>query len=168
MIGMLIGLIVPELFRPKAGGATTFLPLQMSMIVLGITGALLIIATTFKVKERLEFSLVDKALPLKQAIGLTFKSKAFIMAMGATFMSMLVNGLVFGAIYYLADYVLQISGTIVLLYAFIPFMIGVPLTELLRRRFGVVGAMQVMEIIAGIGYCLITIAPNSLILPLSP
>ncbi len=165
MIGMLIGLIVPELFRPKAGGATTFLPLQMSMIVLGITGALLIIATTFKVKERLEFSLVDKPLPLGQAISLTFKSKAFLLAMGATFMSMLVNGLVFGAIYYLADYVLQISGTIVLLYAFIPFMIGVPLTELLRRRFGVVGAMQVMQIIAGVGFCLITVVPNSLILP---
>ena len=66
LLGMLLGFIIPDLFRPKAGGDPSFLPLQTAMIVVGILGALLIIATTLKVKERPEFTRVDKPIGLRE------------------------------------------------------------------------------------------------------
>ena len=62
LLGMLLGFIIPELFRPKAGASPSVLPLQVAMIVVGVVSALLIIATTLKVKERPEFTRVDKPL----------------------------------------------------------------------------------------------------------
>jgi MFS family permease len=55
-------------------------------------------------------------------------------------------------------------GTIPLLAClFIPLMIGVPVTTLIRARMGVVGAQQVMLVIAGVGLLLIVVVPVPLI-----
>ena len=65
LLGMILGFVIPDLFRPKAGGELSFLPLQVSMIVIGILSAFFIILTTLKVKERPEFHTVDQPLPVE-------------------------------------------------------------------------------------------------------
>jgi GPH family glycoside/pentoside/hexuronide:cation symporter len=79
-------------------------------------------------------------------------------------MSILMQSLIMGALFYLADYVLQMNALIPLACVFIPLIIGVPVTTLIRRRFGVVGAQQLLLAIAGVALVLITIVPTPLIL----
>lgn len=164
LLGTLLGFLIPDLVRPKTGDAS-LLPLRMAMIVVGITCALLIIATTLKVKERPEFTKVDKPLKVGQAIRLTFSSKSFLILVAANFMSILMQSLLLGGIFYLADYVLKIDNVmIVLAVLFVPLIIGVPVTTFIRARFGVVGAQQLLLVIAGIGLIALTFVPRSLIL----
>jgi GPH family glycoside/pentoside/hexuronide:cation symporter len=162
LLGTLLGFIIPDLFRPKAGTSPSFLPLQVSMVVVAVV-AMLIIATTLKVKERPEFTRVDKPIPIRDALRLTFTSRSFIVLVAANFMSILMQSLILGAIFYLADYVLKISTMILLACLFIPLIIGVPLTSVIRRRLGVVGAQQLLLVIAGVGLVLVAIVPPFLI-----
>jgi glycoside/pentoside/hexuronide:cation symporter, GPH family len=163
LLGTLMGFLIPDFFRPKAGTSPSFLPLQMAMIVLAVVAMLLIMATTYKVKERPEFHLVDKPLKLIDSLKYTFSSKAFFWLVFANFMSILISSIVTGSLFYVADYVLQVPTLNLLACLFIPLIIGVPVTNLIRRRFGVVGAQQLLLIIAGIGLLLIMIVPTSLI-----
>ncbi len=164
LLGMLLGFLIPDLVRPKTGD-TSLWPLYTAMIVIGVVGALLIIATTLKVKERPEFTQVDEPIPMGQALKLTFSSKSFLILVAANFMSILMQALLLGSIFYLADYVLQAGNVMIVLAAlFIPLIIGVPVTTLIRKRFGVVGAQQILLVIAGAGLAAIPFVPNSLIL----
>jgi len=163
LLGTILGFVVPDLFRPKVG-TLSFLPLQISMIVVGVVCAVLIIITTLKVKERPEFHLVDRPLKLGEALRYTFTSKSFLVLVAQNFMSILMQSLILGALFYLADYVLQMNAMIPLACVFIPLIIGVPVTTLIRRRFGVVGAQQLLLTIAGIALVLIAVVPTSLIL----
>jgi GPH family glycoside/pentoside/hexuronide:cation symporter len=165
LLGTLLGFLIPDMVRPKAGD-TSLWPLYTAMIVLGIVGALLIIATTLKVKERPEFTQVDEPIPMGQALKLTFSSKSFLILVAANFMSILMQALLLGSIFYLADYVLQAGNVMMVLAAlFIPLIIGVPVTTLIRGRFGVVRAQQILLVIAGLGLIAIPFVPETLILP---
>ena len=164
LLGTLLGFIIPDLVRPKTGDAS-LLPLQTAMIVIAIACSLLIIATTLKVKERPEFTQVDQPIPLGQAIRLTFSSKSFLILVAANFMSILMQALLLGSIFYLADYVLQVKNVMLVLAAlFIPLIIGVPVTTLIRSRVGVVRAQQILLIVAGIGLIAIAFVPKQLTL----
>jgi glycoside/pentoside/hexuronide:cation symporter, GPH family len=165
LLGTLLGFLIPDMVRPKAGD-TSLWPLYTAMIVLGIVGALLIIITTLKVKERPEFTQVDEPIPMKQALKLTFSSKSFLILVAANFMSILMQALLLGSIFYLADYVLKAGNVMVVLAAlFIPLIIGVPVTTLIRERFGVVQAQQILLVIAGIGLIAIPFVPETFVLP---
>lgn len=164
LLGALLGFIIPDMFRPKEGMLPSFAPLQMSMIVVAIICAVLIVITTLKVKERPEFTRVDKPIPLGKALKFTFTSKAFLILVAQNFMSILMQALVLGTLFYLADYVLEMSTMIILACVFIPLIIGVPITSLIRRKLGVVGAQQLLLVIAGIGLILIPFVPKPLIL----
>jgi GPH family glycoside/pentoside/hexuronide:cation symporter len=163
LLGTLLGFIIPDFFRPKAGMSPSFLPLQLSMVVVAVVAMLLIIATTLKVKERPEFTRVDKPIPLLKALRLTFTSRSFLILVAANFMSILMQALVLGSIFYIADYVLKISTMILLACLFIPLIIGVPITSLIRKRLGVVGAQQLLLVIAGVGLVLVAVVPPMLI-----
>lgn len=163
LLGTLLGFIIPDLFRPKSGASVNFLPLQMAMIAVGIVAALLIIATTLKVKERPEFTRVDKPLGIRESLKYTFSSKSFLVLVAANFMSILMSSLIMGAIFYLADYVVKINTMILLACLFIPLIIGVPATKIFTKRFGVVGGQQVMLVIASIGLLAIMIVPTPFI-----
>ena len=163
LLGTLLGFMIPDFFRPKAGTSPSFLPLQVSMVVVAIVAMLLIIATTLKVKERPEFTRVDTPVPLKEALRLTFTSRSFLVLVAANFMSVLMQSLILGAIFYVADYVLKISTMILLACLFIPLIIGVPVTSLIRKRLGVVGAQQFLLVIAGVGLILVAVVPPVLI-----
>jgi glycoside/pentoside/hexuronide:cation symporter, GPH family len=164
LLGMILGFVIPDLFRPKAGTSPSFLPLQISMVVIGILGAIFIIITTLKVKERPEFHLVDQPLPILQAMKYTFTSKAFIILVLSNFMNILMQSLVLGTLFYLADYVLKLNTMLILVCVFIPLIIGVPVTTLIRGRLGVVRAQQLLLVIAGIGLVLVAVVPNELVL----
>jgi GPH family glycoside/pentoside/hexuronide:cation symporter len=164
LLGMILGFIIPDLFRPKAGTSLSFAPLQGSMIVVGVAGAVLIVITTLKVKERPEFHLVDKPLKLGKAVRYTFTSRSFLILVAQNFMSILMQALILGAVFYVADYVLQMSALILIACVFIPLIIGVPLTTLIRQRLGVVGAQQLLLAIAGVALTLIFVVPTPLIL----
>ncbi|HBY06665.1 MAG TPA: hypothetical protein DEH22_02320, partial [Chloroflexi bacterium] len=116
--------------------------------------------------ERPEFTQVDSPIPLKQAIQLTFSSKSFLILVAANFMSILMQALLLGSIFYLADYVLKIGNVMIVLAAlFIPLLIGVPITTLIRGHFGVVQAQQILLVIAGLGLIAIPFVPHALVLP---
>ncbi|HUX76607.1 MAG TPA: MFS transporter [Anaerolineae bacterium] len=164
LLGTLLGFIIPDVFRPKAGTSPSFLPLQVSMIVVGVICAVLIVITTLKVKERPEFHLVDKPLKLGEALKYTFTSRSFLILVAANFMSILMQALILGALFYLADYVLQMNAMIPLACVFVPLIVGVPVTTLIRRRLGVVGAQQLLLTIAGIALVLLAVVPTPLVL----
>jgi GPH family glycoside/pentoside/hexuronide:cation symporter len=163
LTGMLLGFLIPDFFRPKAGSSPSFFPLQIAMVVVAVVCVLLIISTTLKVKERPIFTRVDEPLKVLDAVRLTFVNRAFMVLVSANFMSILMQSLILGAIFYLADYVLKINTMILLACLFIPLIIGVPITTIIRRRLGVVGAQQLLLGVAGIGLSLIAIVPASLI-----
>ena len=164
LLGTLLGFIIPDFFRPKGDMSPSFLPLQMSMIIVAVVCAILIIITTLRVKERPEFTKVDKPIPLGQALKFTFTSKSFLILVAQNFMSVLMQALVLGTLFYLADYVLQMNTMVVLVCVFIPLIIGVPVTSLIRRKLGVVGAQQLLLVIAGVGLVLIAFVPKPVIL----
>ncbi len=162
LLGTLLGFLIPDFFRPKAGAAISFMPLQVSMIVMGVLGMLLILATTLKVKERREFTVVDKPIGLGEAIKYTFKSRAFIWLALANFMSILMQALILAIMFYVADYV-GVPTMVLLASLFIPLVIGVPVTTLLRARFGVVQTLQILLLIAAVGLMLVAVVPAALI-----
>ncbi len=163
LLGILLGFLIPDFFRPKAGMAPTFLPLQISMVVVALVSMVLIISTTFKVKERPEFHSLDQPLGIWPSIRYTFNNRAFLVLVSANFMSILMNSLILGAIFYLADYVMKMNTMLLLACLFIPLLIGVPLTTVFRARLGVVQTQQLLLLVAGLGLVAVTILPTALI-----
>jgi GPH family glycoside/pentoside/hexuronide:cation symporter len=163
LLGVLLGFLIPDFFRPKAGATNSFFPFLIAMVVVAITGALLVVATTLKVKERMEFTQVDKPLNLKEQIKATFTSKSFLVLVAQNFMSILVSSLVTGSVFYLADYVVKMPTIILLMFIFIPLLGGVPITNLIRKKLGLVQAQQLLLLIAGVGLVALTFVPAVLI-----
>jgi GPH family glycoside/pentoside/hexuronide:cation symporter len=164
LLGMILGFVIPELFRPGAEASPSLLPLRLSMVAVGLIGATCVVLTTLRVKERPEFYLIDKPLPVGAALHYTFTSRSFLVLVAQNFMSILMQALILGMVFYVADYVLQMRSMILIACVFVPLIIGVPLTTLIRRRLGVVGAQQLLLLIAGVALVLIAVVPDPLIL----
>jgi glycoside/pentoside/hexuronide:cation symporter, GPH family len=162
MLGTLLGFLIPDLVRPKSAG-DSFAPLYIAMIIVGLVSMVLIMLTTYRVKERPEFTVVDQPLPFWDAIRFTFTSKSFIFLVAENFMSILMSSLLLGSIFYLADYVLGWPAIQLLVFLFVPLLIGIPLTALFRQRFGVVAAQQVLLVVAGVALIAIAFVPKALI-----
>jgi GPH family glycoside/pentoside/hexuronide:cation symporter len=162
MLGTLLGFLIPDMVRPKTG-ESSFVPLYVAMIIVALVSMVLILITTFKVKERREFVAMDKPVSLWNAIKYTFSSKSFLVLVAENFMSILMSSLILGAIYYLADYVLQWPAIQLLVFLFVPLIIGIPLTTYFRKWLGVVGAQQFLLVVAGVGLVAIAFVPDGLI-----
>ena len=158
LLGMIIGFVIPELFR---GGSAFFLIL--SMIAIGILGMSLIIYTTYQFEERPEFQLVDEPLGFIDSIRATFKSKAFLTLVSANFMGVLMQSLIIGSLYFLADYVVHESSIVLMIFVFLPLIIGIWVTPKLIDKWGVVKADQYLLMIGGSGLILLTFMPVALI-----
>lgn len=133
MLGLILGFMIPDFFRPKSGVNLSFLPLQAAMILVALVCAALIIATTFWVKERPEYTRVDKPVPLGTALRLTLTSKSFLVLVAENFMVTLMYAMVLSMVFYLADYVLKVNTMIILVCVFVPLIIGIPVTSLLQN-----------------------------------
>ena len=159
LLGMIIGFIIPGLFRHQS----TFL-LIISMITVGLVGMIFIIYTTYQFEERPEFQVVDKPLGFIDSLKYTFKSKSFLVLVSANFMGILVQSLVIGSMYFLADYVVQVDSIILLVFIFVPLLIGIWVTPKFISKWGVVKADRILLFIGGSGLCLLTLMPiNELI-----
>ena len=156
LLGMILGFVIPEIFRHQ----TEFLPLQMAMIGVGILGMACIMFTTYKFEERPEFTKVDEPLGFIDSIKYTFKNKSFLTLVSANFMSIFIQALLLGSLFYLADYVTQGSTLILIVFLFVPLILGIWVTPKLSKRFGVVRADQILLTIAGIGLIMLTLMPT--------
>lgn len=160
LLGTALGFVIPDLVRPKAGSMDTSLwPLRLAMIGLAVVCALLIWIATYKIKERPEFSQVDKPIPLKEALKATLTNKNFIIFDIANFMAVFMFSICMGAIFYVSDYVTQSSSLYILAALFIPLAISVPLTKYALKRFESVGTFQVYMVICGVGLLLTALLP---------
>jgi GPH family glycoside/pentoside/hexuronide:cation symporter len=162
MLGTLLGFLIPDMVRPKTG-ESSLIPLYVAMGIVGLVSMGLILITTFKVKERREFAVVDKPITPWEAVKYTFSSKAFLILVAENFMVILMSSLLLGSIFYLADYVLQWPTIQLLAFLFIPLIITIPLTTLFRKWLGVVRAQQLLLVIAGVGLIAVAFVPDGLI-----
>ena len=162
MLGMILGFLIPDMVRPQADDPS-LLPFRLAMIGVALVGMALIIYTTFVVKERREFTQVDKPLNLMESIKYTFTSKSFIVLVAENFMAILTSALVTGSMFYLADYVMQKPTILLLVALFVPILIMIPTTSVLRARFGVVKTQQVLLLIAAVGLIALPFVPPALI-----
>lgn len=164
LLGTLIGFMVPDFFRPKAGSvSTSMFSMQMSMIAVGLIACFLIILTSYKIKEHKEFSQVDQALGWWQATKNTLVNKSFLIFVAANFMCTFMFSICMGAVYYVADYVTQSDVLPLLAALFIPLAIGVPLVQLVLKKLEPVSALQYYLLICGGGLIALTFVPAKLI-----
>jgi len=162
MLGTLLGFLIPDLVRPKTG-ESSLIPLYVAVVIVGLVSMILILITTFKIKERREFAIVDDPVSIKDAIRFTFTSRSFLFLVAENFMAILMSSLILGSLYYLADYVLQWPAMQLLAFLFIPLIIGIPLTSVFRKWLGVVGAQQFLLVVAGLGLIAVAFVPDALI-----
>jgi GPH family glycoside/pentoside/hexuronide:cation symporter len=145
LIGMILGFIIPDLFRNISRPL-----LLISMIIVGIIGSIAIIITTYKFKERPEFTKVDEPLPLIQAIKYTFKSKSFLILVAANFMVIFFQSSILSAVFWIADYLVQAPAIILLVFIFIPLLIGIWFTPRLAKKWGVAKSNQILLFIGAL------------------
>jgi GPH family glycoside/pentoside/hexuronide:cation symporter len=157
LIGMILGFIIPDMFRNQS----LFL-LQMSMIAVGVLGGALIMYTTYKFKERPEFTRVDAPLPLFKAIKATLSRKSFIVMVAANFMAILIQSLIIGSLFYVADYITQSSTLLLLVALFLPLIIGIWIVPRFTKKWGVAHTNQYLLALAGIGLILLFIFTDSI------
>jgi len=163
MVGYILGFLLPDLFRPQAGDDGSLLSLRLAMVAIGIIGAFLIILTTFKVKERREFAIVDEPLKFWDSLRYTLSNKPFWFFVSMNFLLTLMNSLSTGSVFYLADYVTQTSTFILLVYIFTPVALGIPLANLVVKRFGLLRSQQLYMLVGGLGLVSLAFIPVNLI-----
>lgn len=159
LIGMIFAFLIPDLFRNQSK-----ILLWIAMIIVSIIGGILILITTFKFKERPEFTVVDKPLPLIPAIKHTVVNKSFITLVIANFMGIFLQSMVVGSLFYLADYIIQTATIIPLIFLFIPLLIGIWLTPKMIDKMGVVRSDQILLIIGGIALIVVTFMPSNILI----
>ncbi len=165
MVGYIFGFLLPDLFRPRPGNMNaSLMSLQLSMVAVGIIGAFLIILTTYKVKERREFAVVDRKLKFWESLGFTLTNKAFWIFVSMNFLVTFMMSISTGSIFYLADYVSQSSTMVLLIYLFVPLSLGIPLANLAVKKMGLVTSQIIYLVISGIGLASIGFVPKPLIM----
>jgi GPH family glycoside/pentoside/hexuronide:cation symporter len=162
LLGAILGFLIPDMLRPKAG-QTSLIPLYIGVTVIGIISIVLIMIPTYRFKERPEFTKVDKPLNLIDSLKYTFKSKSFLILASANFMSILMQAILLGMMFYLADYVMRVPTFYLILAVFLGLIIGVLVANVFANKFGIVKANQLLLIIAGISLILLPFIPEFLI-----
>jgi len=164
LLGYVVGFLLPDLFRPRPGNLSgSLMSLRLSMVAVGIIAAFLIILTSLKVKERREFALVDKPIKFWESLRYTLTNKAFWIFVMMNFLLTFMNSIATGAIFYLADYVTQTSTIILMVYLFTPLALGIPLTNMVVKKLGILRAQQIYCVIGGLGLASIAFLPVNLI-----
>jgi len=163
LLGIIIGFVVPDMLRPKAG-QVNLLPLYIGVIVVGIVGSLLIVIPTYRFKERPEFTQIDEPVGLVDSIKFTFKSKSFLIVACANFMSIFMQSILLGLMFYLGDYVLRVSTVILVLALILGLIIGVLTANVLAGKMGVAKANQTLLIIAACFLMAVPFVPDIFII----
>lgn len=159
LLGIIIGFVVPDMLRPKAG-QVNLLPLYIGVIVVGVLGAVLIVIPTYRFKERPEFTQIDEPVGLIDSVKFTFKSKSFLIVAAANFMSIFMQSAILGLMFYLGDYVLGVSTVLLILALILGLIIGVFTANILAGKLGVAKANQTLLIIAACFLMAIPFVPD--------
>ena len=162
LLGLIIGFAVLELLRPKVG-QVSLLPLYIGVIIVGILGSVLIIIPTYRFEERPEFTIIDEPVGLIDSVKFTFKSKSFLIVACANFMSIFMQSILLGLMFYLGDYVLKVSSIFLVLTLFVGLVIGTLCANILAVKLGVAKAIQFLLIIAAIFLMAIPFVPDMFI-----
>lgn len=164
LVGYVFGFIVPDLFRPGIGSTdTSLMSLQLAMVAVGFIAAFLIILTSLKVRERREFAIVDDPLAFWDSLRYTLTNKSFLVFVSMNFLLTLTNALSIGSIFYLADYVTQTNAVTLSLYLFPPLGLGIPLSNLVVKRLGLLRSQQIYLVLGGLGLISLAFMPVDLI-----
>ncbi|TXT61744.1 MAG: conserved membrane protein of unknown function [Promethearchaeota archaeon] len=164
LLGTIFGILLPGLLLPDdIVNFITLLPLRTTMIILGVIGAILVLFTTYKFKERGEFHKTEERLGFIDSIKYTFKNKSFLILVSANFMSIFIQQMLLGSIFYLADYIMFTDAFLLQIALFLPLLIGIWLTPKLSAKFGVVRADQILLVIGATGLLTIMFFPPSLL-----
>nr|MDO8087407.1 MFS transporter [Candidatus Sigynarchaeum springense] len=163
LVGTILGFLLPDMVRPKEG-ATSLLPLYIGVIAIGVIGSITVIITALNVKERPEFTVVDKPLGLYASLKYTIKSKSFLVLTAANFMSILMQSIVTGGMYYIADYVLRLPTIVPLAMVFVGLLIGTFLANKIAIKRGVVSANQILLVLSGCALLCVLFLPTAGIL----
>jgi GPH family glycoside/pentoside/hexuronide:cation symporter len=164
LIGYVFGFLLPDLFRPQSGSQdTSLLTLQFSMVAVGVTAMFLIILTTFNIKERREFAIIDKPIKLWASLRYTLTSKPFWVFVSMNFLLTFMQLLATGSNFYLGDYVTKTRTIVLLVYLFAPLGLAIPVARPMVKRFGILRAQQIYLLIGGIGLVSLTFLPVKLI-----
>ncbi|NMC06484.1 MAG: MFS transporter, partial [Candidatus Lokiarchaeota archaeon] len=159
LVGTILGFLLPDMVRPKEG-AISLTPLYVGVTVIGIVGAISVIITSMNVKERPEFTQVDKPLGLLQMLKHTFVNKSFWILTCANFMSILMQSIVTGGMFYMADYVLQLPTIVPLVMVFLGLMVGALLANKIAIKRGVVTANQILLVMSGCALVCVSFLPS--------
>ena len=166
LLGTLLAFIIPELVRPGGtGDSISLTPFRIAMLIIGIVCAGFIFYSSFVLKERKEFSVVDKPIHWWKAIKSTIINKSFVVYVITSFMCTFMFAVAMGAIFYLSDYVYQSPyGVFPLLGAlFIPLTIGVPLVAIPLKHWEASKVWSAYLLICAVGFSLVYFVPVSLI-----
>ncbi len=166
LVGFALGFIIPQLFRPKGDELVSLLPMRLAMLGVGILGAFLILLLSLKVKERPALSRDEDQISFKEYVSFTFKSTSALIVIAGNFMRILVQTIMMGAVFYLADYLIRIDGMVLMLFFFVPMVTGIGTTGIFRRKIGVLATQQLYLGIGATGLISMLFLPTSL-LPLS-
>ena len=162
LLATILGFLIPDLLRPKTG-QTSLTPLYIGMIAIGIAGTICVLVTSFHFTERPEFTQVDEPLGLLDSLKYTFKSKSFITLSLANFMSIFVQAVLIGGMFYLADYVMQVATIELLIFLFLGLVGGVLFANAFAGKIGVAKANQILLAFGGIALILLPFIPEFLI-----
>jgi GPH family glycoside/pentoside/hexuronide:cation symporter len=166
LLGTLLAFVIPELVRPGGTGDNVSLtPFRIAMLIVGVVCSGFIFYSSFVLKERKEFSVVDDPIPWWEAIKSTIVNKSFLVYVTTSFMCTFMFAVAMGAIFYLSDYVYQSPfGVFPLLGAlFIPLAIGVPLVAIPLKHWEAAKVWRVYLLICAVGFSLVYFLPVALI-----
>jgi len=161
LLGFVLGFIIPQVFRPKGGEALG--PMRLAMLAAGLLGAALILLLSYQVRERPALTEGKPKLSFREYLAYTFTSTAALVIIAGNFMRIFVQAVIMGAVFYLADYLLQINGMILMAWLLVPMILGIILTTWVRRAIGVLATQQLYLVLGGVGLCSIFFLPVSLI-----
>ncbi|MFX1337910.1 MAG: MFS transporter [Promethearchaeota archaeon] len=158
LIGVIIAFAIPDLLRPKTG-QVSLVPLYIGVVLVAIVGSILIIIPTYRFEEHPEFTQIDKPLGLIDSVKFTFKSKSFLIVACANFMSIFMQSILLGLMFYLADYVMLTSTLYLVMALFLGLVIGTLFANILAGKLGVAKANQILLIIGAVFLMLIPFVP---------
>ncbi len=161
LFGTLASLFLPDIFLDEPGREGFI----MLTIILAIIQFIAMEITTFKVKERLEFSYVDEPVGFIDSFKHTLKRKSFLTTVAMNFFLVFIISVFFGNLFFYADYAIPGFDSTIVLLIMVPLVIagilfGIYFTDKINRKKGVKSAMIQAIILSGIGYFLVGILPG--------
>lgn len=163
IIGFLIALVLPMLFLEESGREGFI----FIAIILACVQFIAMMITTITVREKLEFSQVEKPIGLVSSIKHTFKSRSFLITVGMNFWLIFTQAVFFANLFFYTSYAIPGYDSFTLLLivvglTVVGILIGIVYIIRINEKKGVKAAMMHSIFWQGVGFLLIGILPGIL------